>query len=108
MLSEPFERAKWIFKSQLTDSVPLAAKSISEIPQNMTPHLLTTCVPGCPLLALHIVPQALLHIGLRFAPREDDLAEESNVGNGQPQCVDLGETLLIRKGGYMAPELIEG
>lgn len=108
MLSEPFEHTKCIFKSNLTDSVPSAAKTISVIPQNMTLHLLTACVPGCLLLALRVVLQAPLHVRFRIAPREDDLAEESDVGNGQPQRVDLGETLLIREGGYMAPELIEG
>lgn len=90
------------------DSLPLATKNIAVIPENTTLCSLTARVPGCLLLALQTVLQALLHVGFGIAPGDEDLAQKCNVCNGQPERVDFGEALLIGEGGYMAPELVEG
>lgn len=70
--------------------------------------LLTACIPGCLLLGLHTTLQASLHIGFGIASREEDLAEERDVGDGQPERVNFGQALLIWEGGYAAAELVEG
>ena len=53
-------------------------------------------------------PQTLLDVldGLQVA--EKDLSEEGDVGDGQTEGVDLAESLLVRKGGDVSPELLEG
>lgn len=92
----------------MADSLSLATQRISAISENKIVVLLTAYIPCCLVMALQIALQALLHVGFGFAAREQDLPKESNVRDGQAECIDLGEPLLVRESRNVAPELIEG
>jgi len=68
---------------------------------------LTAGVPDGVGLVLVAVLHAL-HVGLGVASRHQDLPEERDVRDGKPQGVDLGQPLLVRERGHVAPELLEG
>ena len=55
-----------------------------------------------------LTSQALLYVldGLKVA--EEDLSQEGDVGDGEPEGVNLTEPLLIRKCRDVSPELLEG
>lgn len=71
-------------------------------------HALTARVPDGIGLVLVAVLHALVHVGLGVAARQQDLPQQRDVGDGQPQCVDLGQPLLVREGGHVAAQLLEG
>ena len=52
--------------------------------------------------------QALLDVLDRLQVAEKDLSEQGDVGDGQTEGVDLAESLLVRKGGDVPSELLEG
>ena len=55
-----------------------------------------------------LTAEALLDVGHWLEVAEEDLAEQGDVGDGQPQGVDLAETLLVGEGGHVSSELLEG
>ncbi len=71
-------------------------------------------VGGVPLLAAFVpdLPaEAALDVGERLHPavgRVQDLPEEGDVGDGQAERVDLAQPLLVREGGNVQAELLEG
>ena len=54
----------------------------------------------CPQLA----SETLLNVGHWLEVAEEDLPQQRDVSDGQPQCVDLAQPLLIGKGRDVAPE----
>lgn len=66
----------------------------------------TRCqVTGVPIGAIRfdLAAQTLLHIGEWIIVRLQNLSQQGYVGNGQTQCVDLAEALLVRECGHMNP-----
>ena len=55
-----------------------------------------------------LTSQALLDVLNWLQVAEKDLSEEGDVGDGQTERVDLAEPLLVRKGGNVSAELLEG
>ena len=55
-----------------------------------------------------LTSEALLDVLDWLQVAEKDLPEEGDVGDGQAECVDLAESLLVRKGGDVSAELLEG
>ena len=55
-----------------------------------------------------LTSQALLYVldGLKVA--EEDLSQEGDVGDGEPEGINLTEPLLVRKCRDVSPELLEG
>ena len=51
-----------------------------------------------------LAPEALLDVGHRLEVAEEDLPQQRDVGDGQPQRVDLAQPLLVGKGRNVAPE----
>ena len=70
-------------------------------------------VRGVPLLRA-LVPDLTAEAALDVDERlhlvcvVEDLAEEGDVGDGEAEGVDLGEALLVREGGHVEAELLEG
>ena len=54
----------------------------------------------CPQLT----SETLLNVGHRLEVAEEDFPQQRDVGDGQPQCVDLAQPLLVGKGRDVAPE----
>ena len=52
--------------------------------------------------------QALLNVLDWLKVAVKDLPEEEDVGDGQPQGVDLGQPLLVGKSWNMAPQFLKG
>ena len=46
----------------------------------------------------------LLYVGDWLEVAEEDLPQQRDISDGQPQCVDLAQPLLVGKGRNMAPE----
>ena len=69
------------------------------------------CVPLLAALVPDLPPEAPLHVGQRLHPsvaRLQDLPQQRDVGDGQPQSVDLAQPLLVGEGGHVQAELLEG
>jgi len=68
--------------------------------------VLTAGIPfgafGRPLAA-----QTPLDISQRVAVGRQNFAQQRNVSDGQAECVDLAESLLVRERGHMTAELVE-
>ena len=72
--------------------------------------------PGCEIAGVpvdtargpELTSQALLDVLDWLQVAEKDLPEEGDVGDGQAECVDLAESLLVRKSGNVSAELLEG
>ena len=69
---------------------------------------LTTCVPDRVGLVLVAVLHALVHVWFGVAARHEDLSQQGDVRDGQPQCVDLRQPLLVGKRRYVTAQLLEG
>lgn len=69
---------------------------------------LTARVPLGALGRLDLTPQALLHVRERVVVGRENLTQQRDISDGQAQCVDLGQSLLVGERGYMNPQLVEG
>ena len=49
----------------------------------------------------------LLNVGDGLEVAEEDLPQQRDVGDGEPQRVDLAQPLLVREGGHVPPQLLE-
>lgn len=68
---------------------------------------LTTRVPDGVGLIFVAVLHALIYIGLGVAAGHEDLSEQGDVCDGQPQGVDLGQSLLVGKRGHVTAQLLK-
>lgn len=68
---------------------------------------LTTRIP-IGAIRFDFAPQTLLHVGQGIVVRLEHLTQQGDVRYGQSQGVDLAETLFVRKGGHVDPQLVEG
>lgn len=53
------------------------------------------------------VLHALVYIGLGVAAGHEDLSEQGDVGDGQPQGVDLGQSLLVGERRHVTAQLLK-
>ena len=70
--------------------------------------ILATRVPLSSLGRLDLTAQAFLYVRQRIVVSCKNLAQESDVSDGQAQSVNLGQAFLVGKRGYMNPQLVEG
>ena len=101
----PVDPSKPILKKVIKNSIPRKSL-ISPSPggQIRRVPLLAALVPDLP-------PETPLHVGQRLHPavaRLQDLPQQRDVGDGQPQSVDLAQPLLVGEGGHVQAELLEG
>lgn len=52
-----------------------------------------------------LTPEALLDVGHRLEVAEEDLTQQRDVGDGQPQGVDLAQPLLVGEGRNVASRM---
>lgn len=69
---------------------------------------LTACVPDVTLVRWKLSSKTLLDVGHGVELRSQELSKKGDVGDGQAQGVDLAEALLVREGGYVRSQLLEG
>lgn len=69
----------------------------------------TALTAGVPLgsFGLPFAAQAPLHVGERVAVGRQDFPEQGDVGDCQPQRVDLAEPFLVRERWHVTAELVE-
>ena len=67
-------------------------------------------VPLLAALGSNLAAEAAVDVrqGLHLVRVVEDLPEERDVGDGQPQRVDLGKSFLVRKRRDVNPQLFEG
>ena len=65
------------------------------------------CVPVEAARGPELSSQTLLNILDRLQVTVEDLPQEGDVGDGQPEGVNLGQPLLVREGGDMAPQFFK-
>ena len=66
-------------------------------------------VPLLAALGSNLAPEASIDVsqGLHLVRVVKDLSEQRDVGDGQPEGVDLGKSLFVRKGRDVNPQLFE-
>lgn len=69
---------------------------------------LTAGVPHGVAVVLVAVLHAFVHVGLGVTARQQDLPQQRDVGDGEPQGVDLRQSLLVGESGHVAAQLLEG